>query len=77
MKRLLLISTLILFAIAGANTQTAQGMRIPRLTTAERDQIQKEGDPNNILAEGQIIFNINIKCLEYWNGNKWVSLCRR
>jgi hypothetical protein len=47
------------------------GLRVPRLTTAERDQIPI-ADPQ---SQGIIIFNTDINCQEFWNGTSWISLC--
>jgi len=66
---------LAIFSVTGdifAQQQLIQGQRIPRLTTAQRDQIDVE---NNVKAQGQIIYNIDNHCLEYWNSIKWVDLC--
>ena len=76
LKRQLLVMVAFCFAIMGANAQeVAQGVKLPRLTTAERDLIQKEGDPANPFARGQVIFNLDNACLEFWNSTEWVSLC--
>ena len=72
MKRLLLVFTFFLLLIAGANAQTVQGKKTPQLTTAERNLIQVSGNP---YAEGQLIYNVDIRCLEYWDGTEWIPLC--
>ena len=75
LKRQLLVSIAFCLAMLGANAQITQGLKLPQLTEAQRDQIQKQGDPNNLYAEGQVIFNTDTNCLEFWNGDKWISLC--
>ncbi|NLL29097.1 MAG: hypothetical protein GX259_09895 [Bacteroidales bacterium] len=45
-----------------------QGFLPPRLTTAERDAIVSP-------AEGLIIYNKTEKCINYYNGANWLSLC--
>ena len=62
------------FAItAQSQTTVTQGLKIPRLDPAtQRSQIPVSG---NEYAKGQIIFNTENNCMEYWNGARWVSLC--
>jgi len=48
------------------------GMRLPLLTTAQRDGITDLSNPE---AVGLTIFNTTTNCLEFWNGTKWISLC--
>ena len=58
------------------------GLRMPHLTTAQRNDIALEipdsnPDPDpDILKKGLWIYNTDINCLEYWNGRKWISLCK-
>jgi hypothetical protein len=47
------------------------GLRLPQLTNAERDALSVASDPD---AKGLIIYNTEAKCLQYWNGSKWVNL---
>lgn len=60
------------------------GLRLPHLTTAQRNvltgsadfQAQKHrGGTNPGLGLGLTIYNTDTNCTEYWNGYKWVSLC--
>jgi hypothetical protein len=51
--------------------QSIQGQRLPRLTTAERDQIQVAGNPS---AKGLLIYNIDHECLEFWDGTRWADV---
>jgi uncharacterized protein (TIGR02145 family) len=48
-----------------------QGDRTPRLTSMQRDEI----GASSTRAKGELIYNLETNCLEYWNGTKWVSLC--
>lgn len=52
---------------------TSKGFFLPRMTTDQRDAIQKTMGKDNGLA----IYNIDIDCVEYWSErtNKWMSLC--
>lgn len=47
---------------------TISGLLPPRMTTAQRNAIVSP-------AEGLVIYNLTIHCIEYWNATKWVSLC--
>ncbi len=49
------------------------GLRLPQLTTAERDALDLSSNPDK--AKGLLIYNKDNDCLEYWNLTKWVSLC--
>ena len=58
------------------------GLRLPQLGKADqealRDQLlqyQNEVDPDDKSTRGLVIFNTFTKCVEYWNGSEWVSLC--
>jgi len=54
-----------------AQNPIIQGLRVPSLTTEQRDQL-----PTDYLqANGLMIFNRDINCQEYWNGKAWISLC--
>jgi hypothetical protein len=55
-----------------------KGLRLPRMTTKERDQISN--DPTFVsvkkdLAKGLTIYNLDIDCEEFWNGTEWKNLC--
>ncbi|NDV95026.1 hypothetical protein D0T84_08860 [Dysgonomonas sp. 521] len=54
------------------------GLRMPMLTTVERnamaDTYRSDAD-KNALAKGLTIYNTTTNCLEFWNGEKWVSRC--
>ena len=46
------------------------GVRFPQLTTIERDALSTEG---NVKAAGLVIYNIDKKVLEFWDGTKWTT----
>ncbi|MDR6762795.1 uncharacterized protein (TIGR02145 family) [Flavobacterium sp. 2755] len=48
------------------------GLRLPQMTTAQRNTFAVQG---KIAGEGLTIYNIDTKCVEYWNASRWVSLC--
>ncbi|GHT32094.1 hypothetical protein FACS189434_03080 [Bacteroidia bacterium] len=58
--------------VADAQTSIVNGIKVPRLTTVERNQIQASGNP---YALGQLIYNMDTDCLNFWNGTEWTELC--
>ncbi len=48
------------------------GLRLPQMTTAQRNAFAVQG---KVTGEGLTIYNIDTKCVEYWNATRWVSLC--
>jgi formylglycine-generating enzyme required for sulfatase activity len=59
----------ILELISGGN----RGMRLPQLTTAQRDALVFTG--HEAEAQGLQIFNTTTKCVETWNGSVWIQKC--
>jgi hypothetical protein len=59
----------ILELISGGN----RGMRLPQLTTAQRDALVFTG--HEAEAQGLQIFNTTTKCVETWNGAVWIQEC--
>ena len=49
---------------------TTKGFLPPRMTTAERNDIN-----SGVWAEGLTIYNTDTKCLELYNGTDWISVC--
>ena len=49
------------------------GFRLPQLTTAQRDALGVTAADTE--CEGLMIFNLTTKCVETWNGTKWISTC--
>ncbi|GHT34169.1 hypothetical protein FACS189434_09860 [Bacteroidia bacterium] len=68
--------SIIYASMTSANAQLSisemQGVRVPRLTAIQRNSINAI---NAVTAKGQTVFNTDNKCFEYWNGEKWVSIC--
>ena len=58
-------------------TQYKGGLRMPQLTTFQRDSIGGilKQATNQVAGKGLVIFNTDTKCLEFWNGSTWISLC--
>ena len=50
------------------------GLRLPQLTTGERDLLTGVSSDAN-LSSGLMIYNTTIHCVEFWNSKKWVSFC--
>jgi hypothetical protein len=71
-KLLLMLAILNAGHIFSQPESSIQGRRLPSLTTAQRDQIRVIDSPS---AKGMLIYNIDINCLEYWDGDEWISLC--
>jgi hypothetical protein len=67
----LLLPVLISTGSSFARELIPSGLRVPKVTTEERDQIPV-GDPQ---SKGIIIFNTDNNCQEFWNGTSWTSLC--
>ncbi|MEZ0130673.1 hypothetical protein AB9T88_13280, partial [Flavobacterium sp. LBUM151] len=54
------------------------GLRLPQLTTAQRNTLALAAisDPaKKGLSNGLSIYNTTTNCVEYWNSNRWISLC--
>jgi uncharacterized protein (TIGR02145 family) len=58
-----------------STTTIKGGMRMPQLTTVERDNLTTSAFVSDIRAKGLTIYNLDTKCMEYWNTTKWVSVC--
>lgn len=52
----------------------ARGLRMPSMTTAQRDAIDM-GSYAATTAQGLTIYNTDINCIEYWNGSSWMNTC--
>ncbi|MDR1632654.1 MAG: hypothetical protein LBR97_07220 [Dysgonamonadaceae bacterium] len=67
------------YSVLELNSNEKGGLRLPRLTTEQRDQITKDAkfvDVKKDLARGLTIYNLDTNCEEYWNSTVWVSLCQ-
>ncbi|MDR1561637.1 MAG: formylglycine-generating enzyme family protein [Dysgonamonadaceae bacterium] len=54
-----------------------RGLRLPQMTTTERDLLQLGDLTGDVAAKAQglQIFNTDTKCVETWNGTKWIQSC--
>lgn len=65
------------FSLLELSTNLKQGgLRMPQLTVEDRDNILTPQLASSPEAVGLIIYNTTSDCLEFWNGSKWVSLCK-
>lgn len=53
------------------------GLRLPQLTTDERNALAlaSVSGTKKPLTNGLTILNTTTNCVEYWNSNRWISLC--
>jgi len=54
------------------------GLRLPQLTTAQRNTLALAAISDPVkkgLSNGLSIYNTTTNCVEYWNSNRWISLC--
>jgi len=58
-----------------AKPENLGGLRLPQLTTEERDELLTGSLLTSPEAEGLMIYNITTNCIEFWNSDIWVSLC--
>ena len=52
-----------------------KGLRLPQMTTDERNAMADAAFKANTEAQGLQIFNISTQCVETWNGSVWISEC--
>ena len=67
------------------SNSSPMGFRLPQLTTEQRDMLTEqikvtEYDDDQTrawkdLARGLMIFNVNTRCVETWNGIMWTASC--
>jgi uncharacterized protein (TIGR02145 family) len=64
------------YSLLELSTSTVKGgIRMPQLTTVERDNLTTPEFASDGRAKGLTIYNLDSKCMEYWNTVKWVSVC--
>ncbi|MDR0873085.1 MAG: hypothetical protein LBN27_06405 [Prevotellaceae bacterium] len=74
MKKIIItfLASAMLLCVTGVNAQTVvKGARVPQLTTAERNTISSIDAVN---AQGQVVYNTDTDCKEYWDGTKWICV---
>jgi formylglycine-generating enzyme required for sulfatase activity len=60
------------FSLLELESNGTRGFRLPQMTTAQRDALTLTGKD---AARGLQIFNTTTKCVETWNGTKWIQQC--
>ncbi|MDR0686264.1 MAG: hypothetical protein LBF79_02210, partial [Dysgonamonadaceae bacterium] len=60
------------FSLLELESNGTRGFRLPQMTTGQRDALTLTGKD---AARGLQIFNIFTKCVETWNGSKWIQTC--
>jgi len=63
------------FSVLELISKNTLGLRLPHLTTDQRNKITTDEFKANKLAEGLTIFNITTKCVNVWNGKVWIEKC--
>jgi len=56
-------------------TNVTGGLRLPQMTTDERDSITTSDFKTNPLAKGLMIFNTTTNGVDIWNGTVWIEFC--
>jgi formylglycine-generating enzyme required for sulfatase activity len=62
------------FSILELESDGSRGLRLPQLTTAQRTALEPSL-AGNTKAPGLQIFNKTTRCVETWNGTKWIQAC--
>jgi len=63
------------FSVLELISNGKSGLRLPQLTTGERDAITTAAFKANDKAEGLAIFNTTTNCVNIWNGEVWIEWC--
>ncbi|MCV9934632.1 hypothetical protein OIU80_20305, partial [Flavobacterium sp. LS1R47] len=64
------------YSLLELSTATIKGgIRMPQLTTEERDNLTTPAFISDTKAKGLTVYNLDNECIEYWNTLKWVSMC--
>ncbi len=66
------------FSVFELVSNEQRGLRLPRLTTAQRNAMEESDDfqrEKTREAMGLEIFNLDTRCVETWNGTTWISNC--
>ena len=58
--------------ISGVNAQVVKGFKLPQLDSIQRSGIS---DINANDAKGQLVYNTETNCIEFWDGGTWRNFC--
>jgi formylglycine-generating enzyme required for sulfatase activity len=61
------------FSVLELISNNTRGLRLPQLTTTQRDALSFTGHEADAL--GLTIFNTTTLCVETWNGTTWIQAC--
>ena len=56
-------------------SENPKALHLPRLSETERNALVNPEGGTLEPAKGLMIFNTTNNCLEFWNGESWISLC--
>ena len=63
------------FSVLELVSNRHNGLRLPQMTTEERDAMANDAFKANAEAQGLRIFNTTTHCIDTWNGYVWISAC--
>ncbi|MDR1543596.1 MAG: fibrobacter succinogenes major paralogous domain-containing protein [Prevotellaceae bacterium] len=67
------------FSVLELISNNTKGLRLPQLTTGQRDTVLMKSTDFTAEKKGKAlglqIFNLTTKCVETWNGTKWIEVC--
>jgi len=64
-----------MFSVLELISNNSRALRLPQLTTAQRDELGTEIAVHPSEAVGLTFYNLDTDCEEFWNGTEWKSLC--
>ena len=65
------------FSVLELTGDGTQGLRLPQMCEDARYELtQALQDEQTDLAVGLMIFNTTEGCVEFWDGEDWISLCK-
>jgi len=59
-------------------SEQQKALHLPRLTEEQRDSLVNDFNSSSGIrnsAVGLMTYNVESRCLEFWNGSEWISLC--
>ena len=63
------------FSVLEMVSNQHNGLRLPQMTTEERDEMADVAFKATTESMGLQIFNTDTRCVETWNGSAWISVC--
>ena len=64
-----------IFSVLELVSNHHNGMRLPQMTTEQRDIMADADFKANPLSQGLQIFNMETRCVETWSGFAWITAC--